>query len=57
MVELYLQSPTSLHSVVLNYLNTGTTLPFDLVWKTVFKSRDRVVGIVTATEGSDFESR
>jgi hypothetical protein len=28
MVELYLYSPTGVHGVVLNYLNTRTTSPF-----------------------------
>jgi hypothetical protein len=28
MVELYLNSPLRLHGVMLNELNTGTTLPF-----------------------------
>jgi hypothetical protein len=28
MVDLYLHSPLYLHCIVLNYLSTGTTLPF-----------------------------
>jgi hypothetical protein len=28
MVELYIHSPIRPHGVVLNYLSTGTTLPF-----------------------------
>jgi hypothetical protein len=31
-VELYLHSPTRLNDVVLNYLNSGTILPFFLIF-------------------------
>jgi hypothetical protein len=31
-VDLYIHSPIRLHRVVLNYLSTGTTLPYLRVW-------------------------
>jgi hypothetical protein len=35
-VDLYIHSPIRLHGVVLNYLSTGTTLPYIIIGGYIF---------------------